>query len=127
MMNKGVLFTTLVLAVFTVAILPSSCSSDQLPEPELEFCDSLGFNALTYDADIKSIIDSKCANLGCHPSGSPNGDYTSYSNMKGDLDNNKIFNRTIEIGDMPQIGSPELTSEEKDMLNCWLNAGYPEN
>ena len=104
-----------------------SCDSDTLPEPSLDFCDSLQLNELTYAEEISPILEVKCNNIGCHNAGSSVGDYTNYQGLIVDLDNG-TFTQTVLIDRrMPQQGSPDLTVEELNMLECWVGNGYPEN
>ena len=105
--------------------LPFGCTSDQLPEPSLDFCDSLNLTMLTYDVDIKPIVDVKCTNSGCHGSGSIDGDFTNYQGMLLDLENGRINEEVLVDRTMPQLGplAPDLTDEEREMFQCWLGNG----
>lgn len=110
--------------------LPSSCTSDKLPEPSLDFCDSLGLNTLTWDAEINVIVQNSCASeTGCHGSGSSLGDYTDYSGLLPFLDNGKVQAEVVLERTMPPnyAQTSTLTEEERDMLQCWLGNGHPEN
>lgn len=118
----------LMLAVFWLG----SCSSDQLPEPVTAEC---GIEELTYTVDIKEIIDVSCAYSGCHLDSSP-GRFDSYSGLLPYLQDNTFRQRVlIQRGD-PTTGMPpdfapssrptNLTSEELTIIECWLDAGFPE-
>lgn len=95
----------------------------------------------TYSDEVKSIIDNSCAYSGCH-SGStasawvPEGskDYTTYEGMLDNLNNGKFAERVLELKDMPPApnfipeGKPtELTASELDIINCWVENGYPRS
>ena len=110
-----------------ILAIPTGCTSDVLPEPSLDFCDSLGFNSLTFDAEINTIVETKCMDLGCHTSAFIPGDFTSDQGMVPFLSNGKVNTEVFIDGTMPPPGSPELTQEEKDMLQCWIGNDYPEN
>lgn len=108
-------------------ILPFGCTSDQLPPPSLEFCDSLNTPPILYDGNIDAIVNTYCAVTGCHLSGFPDGDFQSYAGMLSRLDNGKINTRVFAQGDMPPAGSPKMTQEEMDQFQCWISNNYPEN
>ena len=125
------LFVTSSVLLFIISLFVSSCSQDSLPAPEPpiepEFCDTL---QATYDADVKLIIDNSCAYSGCHASSAVIGDFTTYANLKEDLDNGKFTNRALELKDMPPTyatGPKELSAEELEILQCWMDDAYPEN
>lgn len=77
-------------------------------------CD--GTNA-TYNSTVKAIINSNC--ISCHSG------YSSYSGLSGILSNGK-FNQHVQVDqDMPQSGP--LTADQLNKIQCWVEAGYPEN
>ena len=126
-MKKKWLLPLVCILLPIILALPLGCTSDELPKPSLSFCDSLSLNMLTYDVDIKPIVDVKCTNGGCHGAGSSDGDFTNYQGMLLDLDNGRINDEVLIDRTMPQSSSPDLTDEERDMFKCWLGNGYPEN
>ena len=79
----------------------------------------------TYSAKIQPLVETRCNISGCHSAGSDNGDYTTYDLLKAQVDAGKIENRVLEEQDMP-LGSA-LTSTELGEIQCWLNAGAPNN
>jgi len=114
------------LSLFAFLIFFSACLSDELPEPNVELCDTEEFNSLTYDRDMVQIVSTNCALSGCHGSGSFNGDFTTYEGMLPDLNNGRIIEEVVLDRTMP-IGGNELTETERDMFNCWVEKGFPEN
>ena len=112
-----------------------SCTSDKLPEPEPPaFCDTL---QVSYNLQVKQIIDTNCAFSGCHSPGSiAPGNYTSFSGLSGFLNDQEFKRFVIDLRNDPDIGMPpnwptnpgpkDLTQEEFDILSCWVEAGYPE-
>lgn len=119
-------FASMVI-LLALATLPSSCTTDKLdPIPEPEFCDTL---VTSYQLNIQAIVETYCAYSGCHDGSSP-GVYLSYEGMLPSLDNGKIMNRAINSRDMPPSyaneGLTELPDATYDMLNCWIEEGYPE-
>ena len=128
-MKKKYILPIIVIGCAILSALPYGCTSDKLPEPSLDFCDSLGYSALTYDADIRPIIEMKCMtdNDICHRAGSGLGDYSTYERMKIDLDNGGIHRQIFTLDLMPPNGEEDLTQEEKEQIQCWLGNDYPEN
>jgi len=115
-----------------LVVFAASCSSDSLPEPAESNCGTL---MPTYTTDIKDIIDQSCAFSGCHLDSAP-GQYDTYAGLLSILENNKFRTRVIlERADglvgMPPDFTPEgrpkdLTNEQIELIDCWLQAGFPE-
>ena len=85
-------------------------------------CDSLN---VTYTLTVKPIMDASCTTSGCHSAGSGNGDYTTYAGLKAKVDNGSFKQRVLEDKNMPP-GGP-LSAETLEKLQCWLDAGAPNN
>lgn len=113
----------IVAAVLTGAILLlAGCYNDK---EELLYgsitCD--GSNA-SYAANVSAIIQNNCTASDCHGAGSING--------PGPLTNyTQIRNAAVQIQSavvsrfMPQGSS--LTTSQIKSINCWVNAGAPDN
>ena len=110
---------SLITLSFILVFIFESCKENTL-EPE---CDG---SMPTYDADVKALIDDNCTNAACHASGSPRGDFTAFATLKPDLDNGKFEERVLTKQNMPK-GSATLTQAQLNMLQCWVESGYPEN
>lgn len=115
-----------VLSAFVLILLLFNafyaCKTDELPNPEVPtFCDSIAAN---YTDTVKAILDAKCSVGGCHlNSQAPNlNDFTQVSGSA-----TRIAVRALDAQTMPPLGMPALTDREKEILNCWRNAGFPEN
>lgn len=132
MQKAGFLF----LALLLIGILSTefACTTDQLPEPEPPaLCDTL---QVSYNLQVKDIIDRNCAFAGCHVGGTVPGNYTSYANMQPFLTDRDFKNSVIDLRNDPDRGMPpnwetnpgpkDLTQEEFDIVVCWMEAGYPE-
>ena len=113
-------FKLIFVAFAMITISSSSCKKDQL-KPECESGD-----ALTYDADMKSLIDSKCATSGCHGSGSGNGDFSSYSGLVSVINNGRLEREVLTDQTMPR-GSSNLSQEEINSFQCWAENEFAEN
>lgn len=104
-----------VLALLSL-VWVASCAEDDPVDSE---CASY-----TYDDDIKSIVDAKCATPYCHGSNSGSGDWTSYSLLKTALDDGSFSKEVLEDMTMPKGSS--LGDSELESIRCWYEAGYPE-
>lgn len=121
--------TKIYLYLFVLALL-SSCANDKL-DPSMDIsCDTT--DAVTYNNQIKPIIDASCANTGCHDgvSGAPDN-YDSYVGMQGAINDGLILNRVITslntADAMPPGYAPALSIEELRLIQCWIDGGYLEN
>ena len=123
-MKKNNLLLILVLGIiFCLQITQTSCVNDKLPEStENPACDSL---MVTYDNQVKPIIDASCAFVGCHSVGFAFGDFTTYPSMTPYLNDSQFKNEVLITKDMPQGGT--LTDEELLILECWVASNYAEN
>ncbi len=104
---------------------------------EPEACDTL--MNITYDGLVKTIINESCAYSGCHDgtNGIGPGDYTTFSGLNPFLIDGSFEERVITQKDDEVLGMPpdvyqetqkaDLTQEELDIIQCWINEGYPEN
>ncbi|MEL6986220.1 MAG: hypothetical protein AAGK97_00160 [Bacteroidota bacterium] len=117
-------------------ILLFACTNDKLEEPiPPTFCEA---NQVTYDNQVKAIIDRTCAIPGCHVQGSiAPGNFTTYDGMSGFLSDAEFKTFVIDLKDDPDLGMPpdwptnpgpkDLTDEEFEIISCWVSQGYPEN
>ncbi len=122
----GILFLLLLALNFT------TCTADQLPEPEPSDCTG---SAPTYEADIRVIIETSCAYSGCHLGDAP-GLYNSYAGLLPAVEEGIFRERVINLRADPTNGMPpnyapddrpqELTETELMLIDCWLQGGFPE-
>lgn len=128
----------LIVSLFSTGFLflmMQSCTNDELPEPSTPTCDTT--SPTTYDGAIKAIIDNSCAYVGCHVSGFSSGDYTSYDELKPFLDSGSFADRVITQREDANSGMPpnyapedrpkDLTPEELELVECWIEGGFLEN
>jgi len=113
----------------------ASCTSDKLPNTTNITCNTT--DAITYDNQIASIINASCAYSGCHDgaSAAPD-DYNSYSGLSSIINDGGFMSRVITLREDPSVGMPpnyaaagptDLTTAELQLIQCWIDAGYPEN
>ena len=119
-----------------IAGLQIACTSDKLEEPKPDD-ECVNYDA-TYAGEIKQIVDINCAHSGCHNTGGgAPGDYTTYEGMSSYMNDAGIRESVIVLRNDPEHGMPpnwdtnegpkDLTDEEFKIMQCWINAGYPEN
>lgn len=112
-----------IIGFFTI----HSCTSDNLPEPTTLGCES---GTVTYSNTIQAILETNCAYTGCHLSGFPNGNLSSYGDdLISFLENGDFKERAIDLRDMPPyyaFGPTTLTDEEMQSLRCWIEDGFPQ-
>jgi uncharacterized membrane protein len=80
-----------------------------------------------FAADIRPIINNKCALPDCHHTGSPLGDFTTYAGIKERADNGRLRMNVFELQIMPPANAVSLTDHEKEQLKCWLDNGAQED
>jgi len=105
--------------IFALAFLLASCASKKadVASPTVD-C-----STVTYSATVVPIINANC--ISCHGAGSTDGDYTTYAGLKLKVDNGTFANRVFQIKDMPQNSA--LTVDDLKRLQCWVDAGAPNN
>jgi len=118
-----------ITAILTITtVIWFSCTKATFVPTEVD-CEEV---IVTYDDQIRDIIDTKCASSECHD-GTPTvpGDYRSYEGMRSAFGNDLISRRVIDDQfsalSMPPPDSDTLTSEEFVLLNCWIEQEFPEN
>ncbi len=126
-------FRTLAI-LLGVTLVFTACSSDELPPPYVPtFCET---QMVTYDNQIAPIIASSCGYVGCHDGSNAPGNYDSYAGLQGIINDGKFKSRVIDVREDPEMGMPpdyatdgpmDLTDEQIELIQCWINDGYPEN
>ncbi len=115
--------TKLLFIGFIISGIISSCYYDNEEElyPTVTECST---DSLTYDANIATIINSKCATPACHGgTQSPNlSDYNSVNTSK-----DRIKTRAVDQKTMPPLSSNALNDCEIKQLEAWINNGAPQN
>jgi hypothetical protein len=124
--------TAFYLLSWCAVLLLGSCTSDQLPEPIMADCET---DTPTYTLEVKPIIDETCAYSGCHLDSAP-GRFDDYDGLLPFLHDNTFRQRVLIQRSDPTTGMPpnfapgsrpiNLTPEQLTIIECWLNAGFPE-
>lgn len=80
-------------------------------------------DSLTYDNQIKVLINVTCATRGCHYTGSQAPALTNYQEVLANLD--RIEARALQERTMPPSGP--LSTCKHNQLTQWIADGAPEN
>ncbi len=110
-------------AFLLLLALAASCSKKQNPN-DLSNIDCSSINA-KYAADIKPIMSASCIYSGCHEAGSSRGDFTAYAGLKAVADKGSLESKVIKDQSMPPSGPCSL--DNRKQIQCWINAGAPNN
>lgn len=117
-------YARFMFTAFSVSILLISCQKDPISTVD---CTGL---EVSYNADIKPILDVSCATSGCHNSVSKQAgiDLSTYNGVKnvslqdrflGAIQHKKGFSP------MPK-NSAKLSGDKIDMITCWVQNGAAE-
>jgi hypothetical protein len=116
------------LLAFCAVCLFQQCEyeniEDNYPPPPTSPCDSA---TVSYMSDIRPIIFQSCAINGCHASGGPQSELTTYEQVKFYVDNGLFKSWVIDqVPYAMPIGTP-LTPEELQKIGTWLDEGACKN
>jgi hypothetical protein len=119
-MNKTIIAISASIAV----IFLSQCKKASIDQ-----FDCTGISP-TYTADVKSILDTRCATSGCHSAGSKSGgiDLSSYLNASAESKKDRFLGSIQHksgYNAMPQ-GSAKLDDATIKTLSCWVQNGSPQ-
>ncbi len=81
----------------------------------------------TWNGGVQQVYQAKCAFAGCHVAGFNFGDFSTFAGASG-AGPASIARVNNAANPMPPANSPNgaLSDEEKDILQTWANAGFPE-
>lgn len=95
-----------------------SCSKE-MGDPKVE----VDCSQVTFSNDIVPILNTHC--VSCHTGSFSQGDFTNYSGIKPRADNGKVKQWAVDSKLMPPSGP--LPPSEIKKIQCWLDAGAPNN
>jgi uncharacterized membrane protein len=77
-----------------------------------------------FSSDVSPIIQSICANSGCHDASSTNGvgPLTNYQQV---FNSRTSIRSAVASGIMPK--NTTLTSDQKNAILCWIDSGASNN
>lgn len=82
-------------------------------------------SGISYETNVKSIIELNCTLANCHVAGTSRVDFTVFSNVQAQAD--LIMERTGNTSMPPSSSNKVLTDTEIDLIACWVNDGAPNN
>lgn len=107
----SVILSTLLLTCISISLMACNKAGKNKLTP---VCSG---GTATYDANVKTIINSKC--VSCHSG------YSSYSGLSGIISNGQFKKHVLTDQDMPENSS--LKQDQINTIQCWVDAGYPQN
>ncbi len=122
MNSKKFLFSMLTIAF--VSIAASSCYYDK---EDLLYGNNVDCSTIDskYSTAISPLMQSKCSYSGCHDAGTAAAGVVLENHTQVAASAGRINQRCIVDKSMPP-GGP-LSSNETLALQCWINAGTPNN
>ncbi len=114
-------FTTKKMLFFGISILFfTSCSSDSTDD----LTDPIP-TAITYSANVKSIIDQSCAVSGCHNAATNTAELTleTYAQVKDAVMNRGVVGR-MESSSAPMPPTGNLPTTTISIIKKWKEQGY---
>ncbi len=120
-----------ILSILLLVLIHLSCTRDTVDPIDIE-CDPEGTSQTRYLTNIQPIINTSCANVGCHDGTNMSdevSDYRTYEGMLPELENGSIFTEVFELFTMPVPGTQannNFSIEDKELLQCWIENGFPK-
>ena len=118
-MNKSKI---LFLLIFSGFIATMSCNKDDDDGGST----GLDCNTVKYSTSILPILESSCNISPCHDANSPNGDFTDYAGLETLAKDGTMKQLVLVDKTMPKSGDA-LTMTQLEKIECWINAGAPDN
>jgi len=113
-------------AVCLGSIAFQSCEYNELPEPVPITAECP--DVISFQNDIKPIIDTSCAFTGCHNGDNgPDKNWTVFTNFQNKRANvkDRITRPAGTAGHMPAAGS--ITQDQIQTIVCWVDQGGLNN
>jgi hypothetical protein len=112
--------------IVVVIVLLASCYYDK---SDLLYGNNTHCNGVNskFSTVISPMVQSKCSYAGCHDAGTGAGGTVleNYSQISASA--NKINQQCVASRAMPPIGYPALSDSDRISLQCWIDAGAPNN
>lgn len=109
---KSLLFIIAFVAVFQISCKKSEKNSTTNSNGYTPNCSS----TKSFSAEVFPLINASCNTSGCH------NDYSNHSQINADK---ASIRARVLNGSMPKNST--LTSAQKDVIICWIDAGAPNN
>ncbi len=112
---------------YTIKYLSLTCILACTSKTEEVDCSSLaGSTFSTAGGKLQGIIQSKCSGSDCHSVGGKASIHWAIEDYPKLQLHFEHMTEAIESGEMPPAGATKLSSEEKDLFECWSKAGFPQ-
>lgn len=114
---------TLLLAL-SISIM--SCSSSEVSNEDPVVIDPT--TKVTYEKDVKNIINNSCAVSGCHTGSSPAAGiaFNTYNQVRSQAENGNLIGR-INSGSNPMPPTGLLPTSTRSIIDQWKADGFLEN
>ena len=112
------------LVTATIGIVGCYNDKEELLYPNTTNLDCANVSA-KYSTDIAPIIQTKCATAGCHNASSSAAGIVLQTHAQVAAKANQIRQECIVNKTMPPAGP--LPIAEQNAIQCWINAGTPNN
>ncbi|WP_299622633.1 hypothetical protein [uncultured Tenacibaculum sp.] len=117
--------TPIKLLSLATVLMITSCSTSEVPAEEGPTNPPL--EKVTYEKDVKGIINSSCATTNCHDDVNPTAGLalTTYTRVRNAAETGNIFGR-INNTASPMPPSGLLPSSTRNIISQWRADGYLE-
>lgn len=112
------------LLILSITIL--SCSSSEVANEDPVVIDPT--QKVTYEKDVKNIVNNSCAVSGCHTGSSPAAGISlnTYNQVRSQAENGNLIGR-INSSSNPMPPSGQLPSATRSIIDQWKDDGFLEN
>lgn len=116
------------LAIITLLSVLAFTACDSDPDP-IDLCPTDG---ITYNQDVKSLLDTSCAFAGCHSADSAGsiGSLANYADAVDFVASGRLLgaiNHEEGFKPMPYpAGTSKISDCNIDVITAWINDGTPE-
>lgn len=114
------------LTLLLLTILIASCTSSEVSNDDPVVIDPT--QKITYEKDVKNIINNSCAVSGCHTGSNPPAGIllTTYNQVRSQAENGNLIARMNNSSNpMPPTGI--LPSSTRSVIDQWKADGFLEN
>ncbi len=112
------------LLVLSISIM--SCSSSEVSNEDPVVVDPTA--KVTYEKDVKNIINNSCAVSGCHTGSNPPAGIllNTYNQVRSQAENGNLIGR-INNGSNPMPPTGLLPGSTRSIIDQWKADGFLEN
>jgi len=112
------------VAAVLVSLIVAGCSKSSDSNDSASTTNVSCTGTKSFSSDVSPIIQSICANAGCHDASSTNGvgPLTNYQQV---FNARTSIHSAVSSGAMPK--NTTLTAAQKGAIICWIDSGAPNN